>query len=148
VPRRDDKNFDRIIDANFNRAKEGLRVCEDICRFILDAKNPTRNYKIIRHELTRIMKASKFMQVICSRDIAGDVGSGSTIDELKRRDWMDIFYANSQRIKESIRVLEEFAKLRHKRFSGKLKVLRYKIYALEKNIIERCQAVSDPRQAG
>jgi hypothetical protein len=51
---------------------------------------------------------------------------------------MDIYYANSQRVKESIRVLEEFAKLRNKQVAEKLKKLRYRVYALEKKIIERC----------
>jgi hypothetical protein len=50
---------------------------------------------------------------------------------------MDVFYANSQRAKESLRVLEEFAKLRDRRLAEDLKKLRYQVYALEKNVIER-----------
>lgn len=138
MSRRNDKKFDRIIDANFNRAKEGLRVCEDVCRFVLDAQGPTRNYKTIRHQLTAIMNGLKISEMIRSRNITGDVGCGSTSVEFKRRGAMDIFYANSQRVKESIRVLEEFTKLRNKRLAEDLKKLRYKIYALEKKIIEQC----------
>lgn len=143
--KQNDKKLDRIIDANFNRAKEGLRVCEDVCRFILDANGPTRSYKNIRHQLTEVISALKISEVILSRDIGRDVGRKSTSVEFKRRGAMDIFYANSQRVKESLRVLEEFTKLRNKRLAEDLKKLRYKIYALEKNIIERCQAVSDFR---
>jgi len=137
VHKRNDKKFDRIIDANFNRAKEGLRVCEDVCRFILDAKGPTRSYKTIRHQLTEIISTLKISEVIRSREIGKDVGRGSTSAEFKRKGAMDIFSANSQRVKESIRVLEEFTKLRNKRLAEDLKRLRYKIYALEKNIVER-----------
>ena len=133
-----DKKLNRVFDANFNRAKEGLRVCEDICRFILDAKSLTQSYKAIRHQLTASMGALKIFDVINSRDIAGDVGRRSTVIEFKRDGVADIFYANSQRVKESVRVLEEFTKLRNKKLAEGLKKLRYKIYALEKNVIERC----------
>ena len=137
VRKENDKRFDRVMDANFNRAKEGLRVCEDVCRFVLDAKNPTRGYKSVRHQLTEIIESLKILEVIRSRNIGGDVGRGSTRVEFKRKSAMDIFYANSQRVKESMRVLEEFSKLRSKKLAENLKKLRYEVYALEKNVIER-----------
>lgn len=127
-----------MMDANFNRAKEGLRVCEDICRFVLDAKSPTRGYKDVRHQLTEVISSLKIFKVIQSRDIRRDVGRQSTSVEFRRKNAIDIFYANSQRTKESLRVLEEFAKLRNKRIAEGLKKIRYKVYALEKNVIERC----------
>ena len=137
VHKQNDNKFDRIIDANFNRAKEGLRVCEDVCRFCLDAKGPTRGFKNSRHQLTKIIGSLNIFDVIRARNIAGDVGRKSNALESKRNGHMDIFYANSQRVKESIRVLEEFTKLRNKRLAQDLKKLRYKVYALEKTIIER-----------
>lgn len=137
MQKKDDNRFCRVIDANFNRAKEGLRVCEDVCRFYLDAKGPTRQYKSSRHRLTKIMGTLDLSDVIGARDIERDVGQKSMKTEFKRKGAMDIFYANSQRVKESIRVLEEFTKLRHRKLAEDLKKLRYRIYALEKNIIER-----------
>ena len=133
-----DKTFYRIIDANFNRTKEGLRVCEDVCRYVLDEKGFTRNYKTVRHQLTQIMSGFKMPYFISSRNISRYVVKKSTGAEFKRRGVMDIYYANSQRVKESIRVLEEFTKLRSKPMAEKLKKLRYRVYALEKKIIERC----------
>jgi len=138
VPKQNDKKFDRIIDANYNRAKEGLRVCEDVCRFVLNAKGSTRSYKSVRHRLTDIVGALNIMKAIQSRDMARDVGRRSTATEFKRNGAIDIYYANSQRVKESVRVLEEFSKLRNKRLAEDLKKLRYKIYALEKNVLKRC----------
>jgi thiamine-phosphate pyrophosphorylase len=138
VPKQNDKNIDRIIDANFNRAKEGIRVCEDVCRFILDAKRLTRSYKDARHELTDIISSLTITKIIRSREIAKDVGRKSTAVEFKRREIKDIFYANSQRAKESIRVLEEFTKLKDKGLAEGLKKLRYKIYALEKKVTKQC----------
>ena len=124
------------MDANFNRAKEGLRVCEDVCRFVLDARNLTKSYKTVRHCLSEIVTETG-PEMIRARGIERDVGRKSATGEFNRKSIKDIFFANSQRAKESIRVLEEFAKLRHKRHAERLKRLRYQVYALEKKVIER-----------
>ena len=71
-------------------------------------------------------------------DTRKDIGKKSNVTEFKRKRVEDVFFANSQRAKESIRVLEEFTKLFNKRLSQSLKNIRYKIYALEKKIIEGC----------
>lgn len=127
----------RLIDANFNRAKEALRVCEDVCRFYLDAQAETRHYKQVRHHLTAVLEALNLKDVINSRAIETDVGRGSTKSEVRRRDGADIFYANSQRAKESVRVLEECTKLFDASAALKIKKLRYKLYELEKKVIGR-----------
>ena len=129
----------RIIDANLNRAKEALRVCEDITRFILDDKKGTGQYKTIRHKLSCIFEfpAFKKKMVIKARDIEGDVGKKSTPVEFKRNNVKDIFYANSQRMKESIRVLEEFTKLIDRECAQEFKKIRYQVYALEKDIVKK-----------
>ncbi|OGX25917.1 MAG: hypothetical protein A2787_08345 [Omnitrophica WOR_2 bacterium RIFCSPHIGHO2_01_FULL_48_9] len=127
----------RTIDANFNRAKEGLRVCEDVCRFIYDDPKLTRRYKVIRHRLTEVIAGLKILNIIRSRDIAGDVGKKTIPAELRRQGIGDVFYANSQRVKESVRVLEEFTKLLDTKLAPELKRLRYQLYALEKEIVER-----------
>ena len=139
----DERKIFRIIDANFNRAKEGLRVCEDICRFFLEDKKKTARYKAIRHRLTTIVGVLPIKNLIQSRDIEGDVGKKSFGWELKRKSACDIFYANSQRVKESLRVLEELTKLRSQPWALSVKKIRYQIYALEKKIIERLKALFD-----
>lgn len=131
----DEKKLLRIIDANFNRAKEGLRVCEDVCRFILDDRVKTLQFKALRHRLSASICALSFGKLMNCRNIEGDVGKSSTTVELKRRNICDIFYANAQRSKESLRVLEEFAKLINPHLGEDLKKIRYQIYALEKKVI-------------
>lgn len=128
------KNLYRVLDANFNRAKEGLRVCEDICRFWYDDPALTRRYKKIRHELTAVILDLGPAKLLQARDIAADVGKPSIPAELRRRQMKDIFYANAQRVKESMRVLEEFSKLLDPRLAQRLKKLRYQIYELERRI--------------
>ena len=127
----------RIIDANFNRAKEGLRVCEDICRFVLDDKVATKNLKSYRHELTDIIICLSLGDIIQSRNVVKDVGKKSQIGEFKRTRMADIFYANAQRVKESIRVLEELMKLFNRKAAEQLKKIRYKIYAIEQRITKK-----------
>ena len=125
------------MDANFNRAKEALRVCEDICRFFLNKTKRTREYKTLRHQLSNIVAKLHWDVVITARNIKGDVGKSSIPPELKRKNIKDIFYANSQRAKESVRVLEEFAKLMNGRLAQGLKKIRYKVYALEQQIVKK-----------
>ena len=128
------KDLYRILDANLNRSKEALRVLEDTARFMLDHPGLTSQYKKLRHQLTAIVEGLSLKALIQARNIEGDVGKRSIFKELKRTSAVDIFYANSQRLKESVRVLEEFSKLFNKRAAQQLKEVRYKIYALEKKM--------------
>ena len=122
----------RVIDANYNRAKEGLRVCEDICRFVRDDKKATARFKKVRHALTSAVAAFGLKDIAACRNIMADVGRASIPSESSRRDVNDIFYANCQRVKESLRVLEEFAKLKAPRTAADIKALRYCVYDIER----------------
>ena len=130
-----DKSLYRIFDANFNRAKEGLRVCEDLCRYHWHQRTLTRAFKDVRHELTGIMTGLDIQKVLEARHIQGDVGRTTSVSESKRNDINAVFSANIQRVKESLRVLEEVTKLTDVGISSKLKALRYKVYALEQKVV-------------
>lgn len=134
------KEIFRIIDANFNRSREGLRVCEEIARFILSSPSLTKDFKAVRHSISNIIKSISIgsKRLLASRDVEGDVGKNSRFKtEMKRRDAVDIFYANMERVKESLRVLEEFLKLIDKKASSKFVVLRFKIYDIEKRSVKK-----------
>ena len=133
-----DQSLYRVLDANFNRAKEGLRVCEDLCRYVWDQKTFTRAFKDLRHDLTLLMSRLDLQKALEARHIQGDVGRATTLSETKRQDIKAVFLANNQRVKESLRVLEEVTKLIDATISSKLKVLRYKVYALEQKVISCC----------
>ena len=125
----------RVIDANYNRAKEGLRVCEDIFRFLRDDPKVTARFKKIRHGVTAAAAGFGLKDMAAARDITGDVGR-ATIGRKSRRDGVgDIYYANAQRVKESLRVLEEFAKLKDARVAAGFKKLRYAVYDIEKETL-------------
>ena len=130
--------INRIIDANLNRAKEGLRVCEDIARFILDDRRFTLKLKRARHKLSSLSGSLATRRMLLKdRQSAKDVGRFLKADELKRKGVRDIFFANMQRAKESVRVLEEFSKLINIKAALGFKEVRYKIYGLEKKALER-----------
>lgn len=131
------EKFYRVIDANFNRAKEGLRVCEDVCRFILDGEKHSRQYKRLRHQLTQAVLGLGLKKLIAARDSVADVGKKTSPLESRRQRVEEVFYANAQRVKESVRVLEEFAKLVKPSLAERLKCLRYELYGLEKDVVKR-----------
>lgn len=137
------KSFYRIVDANINRAKEGLRVLEEFTRFILNDYLLTSNLKNIRHGLEEIISrlpVEKF-SLIEKRDSHRDVGKGILGKETQRRDYLDILLANTGRVKESIRVLEEFSKLLNKNIALKLKEVRYSVYDIEKKIVKKIKTL-------
>ncbi len=131
------KHLYRILDANFNRTKEGLRVCEDICRYVWNDKWMTRAFKDLRHQVTTVMGSLSLSKALASRDINSDIGRSTSASESKRRDIAAVFGANMQRVKESLRVLEEVAKLEDISCADQIKQLRYRSYALEQKIIKK-----------
>ena len=128
----------RILDANINRAKEGLRVCEEITRFILEDAKLTIELKNIRHKISTLIKnLSPRLELVKERDSAKDIGKNIYGNELKRKNTTDIFFANIQRVKESVRVLEEFSKLININAAVGFKKIRYNVYELEKKITKK-----------
>jgi len=136
------KIIHRVIDANINRAKEGLRVCEEITRFILDNRALTSEFKKARHRINIILQhLPENIKLLRERESLKDVGRKIYLNELKRKGYQDIFFANIQRVKESLRVLEEFTKLLNKKTPVGFKSLRYDIYALEKRVARKILAL-------
>ncbi|MBI4981670.1 MAG: thiamine-phosphate pyrophosphorylase [Candidatus Omnitrophica bacterium] len=139
-------NINRIIDANINRAKEGLRVCEEITRFILNDGILTSTLKETRHEISAVAnKCFLTKELVEARESQFDSGRNIQANELERKDLPDIFFANIQRVKESIRVLEEFSKLLSKKSALKFKNIRYNIYEIEKKALRKIEALRNFR---
>ncbi len=140
-------NINRVIDANINRTKEGLRVCEEITRFILDNHSLTSEFKKIRHKIDVVFRRlPSYITLIKERKSLTDVGKDIYINELKRRNYQDIFFANIQRVKESIRVLEEFSKVINKNIAVEFKKIRYRIYEIEKKSAKKIAFFQSPHK--
>ncbi|MDP2912934.1 MAG: thiamine-phosphate pyrophosphorylase [Candidatus Omnitrophota bacterium] len=130
----------RVIDANLNRSREALRVCEDIARFAMNSRALTSQLKSVRHAVSGIAKSSAvpLKALPASRDSEGDCLRRSRFEsEMKRDTLSDIFAANIERAKESLRVLEELFKLIDTQSSSKFCGLRYKVYTIEKRGAKR-----------
>lgn len=100
----------RLIDANLNRLREGIRVLEDIARYILNDLPLASRLKTLRHK-ARISDLNFTKSLLQHRDIKNDILKKSTISEMKRENIYDIAVANFKRSEESARVLEEAFKL-------------------------------------
>jgi hypothetical protein len=126
-------NIYRIIDANLNRAREGIRVAEEVARLYFDNAELSSKFKALRHELTRVAKKSFAEEkLLCFRDSARDVGADSMGGlERKRTDLHAIVQANLRRAQEAARVLEEFGKLINPDSARSFKRIRFGLYALE-----------------
>jgi hypothetical protein len=120
----------RLIDANLNRLREGIRVVEDIFRYIFNDKITASRLKTVRH-LARIENYSELLE---SRDIKNDVLKSTTKSEQLRDNLKAILIANFKRAQESARVLEEFGKLLSSKESENFKYIRYELYDIEKSI--------------
>jgi len=117
----------RVVDVNINRLKEGVRVCEDLNRFVFNNFEIAKDLKTVRH-LATLKNYSKFLKL---RDIQNDILKKTLKSENSRDSIFDIFTANIKRSQESARVLEEIFKLIEKDESEKFKSIRYSLYNIE-----------------
>ena len=126
----------RIIDANFNRAREAIRVIEDYCRFALNCELLTGRAKQLRHQLCAAVNTLDTNQLIINRDTVGDVGVGKTVDEQLRRSCInDCFVAACKRLTEALRTLAETIQILNPQTAKAIENLRYAAYTLEKDIV-------------
>lgn len=118
----------RVIDANLNRLKEGIRVVEDIARYADNDKTIALKLKALRHQ----SRIDDLQRLLSSRDSINDVLRPTISSEMNRSDLTSIIIANYKRAQESARVLEEMYKIIDPSLSENFKNIRYSLYTLEK----------------
>ncbi len=129
----------RILDVNLDRAREGLRVLEDWCRFAWEDANWANQCKAMRHELATWHRT----ELVRDRDTPNDLGTGITHpQEAQRTDTLHLLRANCSRVAEALRSLEEFGKLdmgaiqdTSPGLAAAAKQMRYQVYALESALV-------------
>ncbi len=125
----------RVLDAAANRAREGLRVVEDYVRFVLDDRHLTELCKQLRHDLTDALGRISPPQRLAARETQADIGTQlSTAAEQSRGQAAAVLAANFARLQESLRSLEEYAKLGDADLSATFKQLRYRAYTLQRSV--------------
>ncbi|GAB5440582.1 MAG: hypothetical protein Fues2KO_09310 [Fuerstiella sp.] len=141
-------SVETLIDANLNRAREGLRVLEDFARFIQRSQPLTADLKSMRHELVSAEQDLRSAHTIAqsARNVASDVGTTLThSNEQTRTEPADIVHANARRVQEALRSLEEFGKLLSPSFAGRIKQLRYQSYDVEQRLLAAGNPIASDR---
>jgi thiamine-phosphate pyrophosphorylase len=124
----------RLLDANLNRAREGLRVLEDTARFLWADASTYKRLRALRHRLHEATALS-YKRLVHARDSGDD--PGRRIPEGGRASVAAIVAANMRRAQEAVRVLEEYGKIFSKGAGAEFKAIRYALYREEKRIVNR-----------
>ncbi|MBE9062668.1 thiamine phosphate synthase [cf. Phormidesmis sp. LEGE 11477] len=122
----------RILDANLDRAREGLRIIEEWCRFGLNDEDYTAQLKHLRQTIARWHTPD----IRAARDTPGDLGTGLThTQESVRHSLGDVLQVNLARTQEALRVLEEYGKLYSQEMAAACKQMRYQLYTLDSQLM-------------
>lgn len=138
----------RILDANLNRAQEGVRVCEELARFVLNDRALTNRLRRLRHGVAAAgaqLPVSR-RELAAARDIRRDVHrAAAALRGPAPRTGEQTALANLARAKESLRVLEEYAKICSPQAADSFARLRFRAYATEQRLLQRLAPVRHPR---
>ncbi len=130
----------RILDANLDRAREGLRVVEEWCRLGLEDARLAQECKQLRQELGRWHTPD----LVAARDTVQDPGTQlSHAGEEQRASLHSVLRANLCRVQEALRVLEEYSKLRDVKMGSACKQFRYRVYVLESALLGKSPTAAD-----
>ncbi len=139
----------RLLDAAANRAGEALRVVEDYLRFVLNDGHLCGQCKQLRHDLTALLANLPMEKRLAMRQTDEDVGTTiATQREYQRYSSADVLHANFARLEESLRSLEEYAKIDTPPIAAHLEQFRYRVYTLHKAVgvtVDSIQRLADAR---
>ncbi|MCT0208562.1 thiamine phosphate synthase [Synechococcus sp. CS-1332] len=125
--------IERLLDANLDRAREGLRVLEDWARFALDRPDLVARSKDLRQRLGRLHQERYKL----ARHTATDPAAGmSHPAQAERQDGASVLAANAGRVQEALRVLEEFGRLEDPVLAAEAATIRYALYDLEVDLLQ------------
>ncbi|MEO1614313.1 MAG: thiamine phosphate synthase [Planctomycetota bacterium] len=136
----------RILDAASNRVSEGLRTVEEYFRFIRDDESRASELKQFRHDFQLAVSCLSRRSLLDARDSDQDVGTNLSGDnEYERASHREVVIAASERIRQSLRVLEEYGKTLDVDFARQIEALRYRAYELFREI--ELSVLNSPRHA-
>jgi len=124
--------IERLLDANLDRAREGLRVIEDWCRFGLARPDLVSRTKDFRQRLGRCHQASFKLARHTATDPAAGMAHGA---QAERQGAAAVVAANCGRVQEALRVLEEFGRGLPGPLAGEAAAIRYGLYDLEVDVL-------------
>lgn len=132
----------RILDANLNRAREGLRTCEEFARLVLNDARAADSAKSVRRTLAQVSDLLGLERLLSARNVAADPGLRPDADDVSRGSAADIARAAIKRAQEALRVIEEFSQLESPQAAALAAKARYGAYEAEQQLF-----VAAPRRA-
>lgn len=125
----------RILDANLNRAREGLRVIEEYLRFIREDRRSSWQVKQWRHVLREIVERLGAERLLSARDAGSDVGKDlpSPSNAVKITPHA-ITEAGFKRLQEALRVIEEYSAVVEPLVNHLAGKMRFEIYQFEQEL--------------
>ncbi len=135
--------IDRLIDANLDRAREGLRVLEDWCRFALERPDLVARTKDLRQRLGR-RHGDRYK---LARSTATDPATGMEHPaQAERSSPAQVLAANAARVQEALRVLEEFGRGPDPALAAEAAAIRYALYDLEVEVLRAMGTPGEERR--
>jgi thiamine-phosphate pyrophosphorylase len=138
-------SWERILDVNLNRLTESLKFLEDVIRFSASNQTLLPEIRRLRRDFLAAKKKIPLVKIIAFRQSRRDPGRPAGFDSRDRKSFPDLVLAGCARAKESSRTLEEILKISDPAAANRVKELRFKIYDLEKSLLEPLGRRFDPR---
>ena len=125
----------RLLDANANRALEGLRVCEEIVRFHMASPRAFRRLRALRHAAAGAIRALPISprELLAARESRGDVGRRAPAGRVASLE--QLILINFQRAKEALRTLEECSRIAAPRSAAVFQRVRFRTYEVERHVL-------------
>ncbi|MEM5947716.1 thiamine phosphate synthase [Spirochaetia bacterium 38H-sp] len=126
-------NFYRIIDANINRASEGIRCAEDIARFVAEDKGLASELKMLRHKLRKSVAVIEPF-LLSHRDSLHDISRKTKhVKRAEKESYAQSFIKNISRAEEAVRSAEEALRnLGKEEIALVMQEIRYSLYDVSK----------------
>jgi thiamine-phosphate pyrophosphorylase len=123
----------RLLDANANRAREGLRIIEDTARFVLDRPEAAKAIRTLRHGLDELVRGH-YKSLLLARDVEHDSGRANPAKAYKGGVGA-LLAANFKRCEEALRVLEEYGRVMSPKAVKGAQTIRFKVYQWETKLL-------------
>jgi len=125
----------RVIDANFNRVREAIRVIEDIVRFSNSETTIAKELRKIRHSFTlTYMKFFDSIPII-RRDVFSDTGKDNK--PFSATSVKQILLRNFLRAEEGLRCIEECSIIVCPLSTSFWQKIRFQLYHLEQTLMKK-----------
>lgn len=139
----------RLLDANANRAREGLRTTEDYIRFSVGESRWSKRLRSLRHGLTEVVQhVVPQERLVAARRVDRDIGHPALAEEAHtpvQSSARDVAIRGLKRAEEAIRVLEEYVRGTDIEAARRFSEMRFATYEAEQWLLlcgERAKRLS------